>query len=97
MKKLITVALIATMAMTMSVTSFASFSKLGNFVTSTEELEVTGEDEEPVEEEDYETATETIPATPVKPNPSTGAGNLDILLATAGLLTVAGAVVMKKS
>lgn len=92
MKKLLTAALIAAMTLTMGVSAFA----LGNFVTSTDELEAETEEavieDYPEEEEDETPAV----APSEKPNPSTGAGNIDGLIAAAVVLTAAGAVVLKK-
>ena len=69
MKKLLTVALAASMILAMSVNSFA----LGNYVLSTDELGT--EEETPVEEQTPEVqkpAEETVPEETDKPNPDTG-------------------------
>ena len=70
MKKLLTVALAASMILAMSVNSFA----LGNYVLSTDELGT--EEETPVEEQTPEVqkpAEEIVPEETDKPNPDTGA------------------------
>lgn len=96
MKKLLTIALAASMTLALSVNSFA----LGNYVLSTEELG--GEEpveEEPVEEEptvEEPTEEEPAPEEVTKPNPDTGAEDFVGIAAAAAAVAGVGFVALKK-
>lgn len=99
MKKLITLALAASMTLALSVNSFA----LGNYVLSTDELGT--EDETPVEEvtedpeilvpEEPEEETPTVEETD-KVNPDTGAEDFVGVAAAAAVLAGVGFVALKR-
>ena len=93
MKKLLTVALAASMILAMSVNSFA----LGNYVLSTDELGT--EEETPVEEqtpEVQEPAEETVPEETVKANPDTGAEDFVGVAAVAAVVAGIGIAALSK-
>ena len=88
MKKLLTVALAASMILAMSVNSFA----LGNYVLCTEE-------ETPVEEqtpEVQEPTEETVPEETVKANPDTGAEDFVGVAAAAAVVAGIGIAALSK-
>lgn len=101
MKKLLTLALAASMLLALSINSFA----LGNYVLATDELGTA--EEEPIPEEDTE--LEPIPDTEVTPepdteqptpvdkvNPDTGADSFVSVAAAAAALSGIGLVCLKK-
>ncbi len=93
MKKLLTVALAASMILAMSVNSFA----LGNYVLSTDELGT--EEETPVEEqtpEVQEPAEETVPEETAKANPETGAEDFVGVAAAAAVVAGIGIAALSK-
>ena len=93
MKKLLTVALAASMILAMSVNSFA----LGNYVLSTDELGT--EEETPVEEqtpEVQEPAEETVPEETVKANPETGAEDFVGVATAAAVVAGIGIAALSK-
>ena len=88
MKKLLTVALAASMILAMSVNSFA----LGNYVLSTDELG-TVEEQTP---EVQEPAEETVPEETVKANPETGAEDFVGVAAAAAVVAGIGIAALGK-
>lgn len=91
MKKLLTIVLAASMALALSVNSFA----LGNYVLSTDALD----SEEPIAEEPVEeepTTEEPVEAEIVKPNPDTGAESFVGVAAAAAAIAGIGLVALKK-
>lgn len=93
MKKLLTIALAASMILALSVNSFA----LGNYVLSTEEL---GSEEDVITEEPTEetpAASEIVaPEENKKENPNTGAADFTGVAIAATTIAGIGLVVLKK-
>ena len=93
MKKLLTVALAASLILAMSVNSFAP----GNYVLSTDELGT--EEETPVEEQTPEVqkpAEEIVPEETDKPNPDTGAEDFVGVAAAAAVVAGIGIAALGK-
>lgn len=100
MKKMLAIALAATMTFTMSLSSIAdNIKQLGNFVIS-EDVVTDDNLEEELEDEITDDAnyadTNTSNSDIMKTNPSTGAGNLDLVVLSALGIVIAGVLTIGK-